>query len=247
MLKVMIGGVLFFAAIYALSAVLTWLLTSRLLPAIGYGRRLDPRALAPGQIRREIAASSVSILIFGIGLVFPWGIVRLGWAEFASDPAAWRIAIEIMLLFFWNEAHFYVCHRLLHSKPLRRFHAPHHQSHVATPFSTYSFHPVEAIMLGSVPLIPMLVHDFSFAALITLPLMSIVLNNLGHSNYEFSSVAPAQGWRGASRRHHLHHACYQGNYGFLIECFDRWFGTALSLDAAKRRLAVACAKEPHRE
>mgnify|MGYP002653884960 CR=1 FL=1 len=46
--------------------------------------------------------------------------------------------------------------------------------------------------LGSVPLVPMLVHDFSFAALACLPVMSILLNGLGHANYEFSRSAPAR-------------------------------------------------------
>lgn len=237
--EVMGVGVAFFATIYLVTAGVTWLLAQALMPALGFGRRIDPRALGAGQLRRELGGSLSSILIFGIGLVFPWGLLRLGWAELAVAPSAWRIAAEIVVLFVWNEAHFYANHRLLHTAGMRRFHAAHHRSHVATPFSTYSFHPVEAILLGKVPLLPMLLHDFSFAALLSLPLMSIVLNNLGHSNYEFSRVAPARGWLGASRRHHLHHACYHGNYGFLIGTFDRLFGTTLPLDAADARLARA--------
>lgn len=91
-------------------------------------------------------------------------------------------------------------------------------------------------MLGSVPLLPMLLHDFSLVALAALPVMSIVLNNLGHANYEFSAHAPARGWRAASRRHHLHHACYHGNYGFLLDVFDRVAGSVLPLDAADARI-----------
>ncbi|HYM85768.1 MAG TPA: sterol desaturase family protein, partial [Pseudoxanthomonas sp.] len=68
-------------------------------------------------------------------------------------------------------------------------------------------------------------------------IFSVMLNNLGHSNYEASRHAPARGWLGASRRHHLHHACYQGNYGFLLDIFDRWAGTVLPLDAASAHLA----------
>ncbi|WP_440225089.1 sterol desaturase family protein [Dokdonella sp. MW10] len=238
-LQVMGVGIVFFALLYGVTGLVTWTLTQVVMPRLRYGRRIDTRALEPGQLRREIGASAVSILIFGAGLVFPWGLLQLGWATLTPDPAWLRVAIEVVVLFVWNEAHFYANHRLLHTSRLRRFHAPHHRSHVATPFSTYSFHPVEAILLGSVPLIPMMLHDFSFAALLSLPLMSIVLNNLGHANYEFSREAPARGWRGASRRHHLHHACYHGNYGFLIGTFDRMFGTALPLDAADARLARA--------
>lgn len=235
--EVMALGVAFFAALYLFTGVFTWWLGHALLPALQVGRRLDTRSLPHGQLRREVVASASSILIFGCGLIVPWGLLRSGWAHLAADPSVWRVLAEIVVLFFWNELHFYVNHRLLHTRWLRRFHAMHHRSHVPTPFSTYAFHPVEAIMLGSVPLIPMLLHDFSFVALLTLPIFSVMLNNLGHSNYEASRHAPAGGWLGASRRHHLHHACYQGNYGFLLEIFDRWAGTVLPLDAASARLA----------
>ena len=155
--------------------------------------------------------------------------------KLAQDPSLTRIALETVALFFWNELHFYASHRLLHTKWLRRFHGAHHQSHTATPFSTYALHPVEAALLGSVPLLPMLLHEFSLQALAALTVLSIALNNLGHSNYEFSARAPARGWRAASRRHHLHHACYHGNYGFLLGVFDRVAGTLLPIDAANAR------------
>lgn len=232
--EVMAVGVVYFAVLYFATGGVTWWFVHRVCPALRFGRTIDTRPLSHGQLRREMRASLGSILVFGLGLVVPWGMLRLGWAKLAVDPSGWRIAVEIIVLFFWNELHFYVNHRLLHTKRLRRFHATHHRSTVATPFSTYAFHPVEAVMLGSVPLIPMLLHDFSFVALATLPVMSIVLNNLGHANFEFSRAAPARGWRGASRRHQLHHAHSRGNFGFLLEIFDRAFGSTLPADAGRR-------------
>ncbi len=237
-LQVMLLGVAYFSTLYLSSALLVTWLTRHLFPGLGIGRQLDPRELPAGQLRRELHWSGISILIFGCGLVVPWGLLQLGWAQFAVEPATWRVLAEIALLFVWNELHFYISHRLLHTPWLRRFHATHHRSHIATPFSIYAFHPVEALMLGSVPLLPMLVHDFSFIALASLPVMSIALNSLGHSNYEFSRTAPARGWLDASRRHHLHHACYHGNYGFLLSVFDRLLGTALPVDAADARIAA---------
>lgn len=232
-------GIVYFAVLYFATALANTWLTRMLLPRLGFGRRIDPRPLPAGQVRREITQACVSIVIFGAGLVVPWGLLRLGWARLAADPSALRIATEVAVLFVWNELHFYANHRLLHTRPLRRFHADHHRSHVPTPFSTYAFHPVEAVMLGSVPIIPMLLHDFSFVALACLPVLSIVLNGLGHANYEFSRVEPARGPLGASRRHHLHHAVSRGNYGFLLTVFDRWLGTELPLDAAERRVGNA--------
>jgi lathosterol oxidase len=229
-------GIGYFGLLYFGTGGLAWLLTRRILPAWGWGRVLDPRPLMPGQLRRELRESTVSVLIFGVGLLLPWGLLQLDWARLAREPSPWRVAIEIAVLFLWNELHFYASHRLLHTAPLRRFHGDHHRSHVATPWSTYALHPVEALLLGSVPIVPMLLHDFSFAALACLPVFSIVLNNLGHSNYELSRTPGIHGWLGASRRHHLHHACYNGNYGFLLEVFDRWGGSVLPPDAADARI-----------
>lgn len=242
-LTVMVVGIAYFCLLYVATGAISTLLWQVVLPRLGYGRRLDPRPLPAGQLRRELRASASSILVFGVGLVVPWGLLRVGWAALAVNPPAWQVAVEIIVLFLWNELHFYVNHRLLHAPPLRRFHAVHHRSHVPTPWSTYAFHPVEAAMLGSVPVLPMLLHDFSFIALMTLPVLSIALNNLGHANYEASAVAPARGWRAASRRHHLHHACYHGNYGFLLDVFDRMAGSSIPLDAADKRIAAMQVRE----
>ena len=233
--QVMAAGTAYFAVLYFATALAALWLTRVALPRIGFGRTLDPRELPADQYRREIAQACVSILIFGAGVVFPWAILKLGWASLTPDPSAVRVAAEVAALFLWNELHFYACHRLLHTRVLRRFHADHHRSHVPTPFSTYAFHPVEALLLGSVPLVPMLLHDFSFEALLCLPVLSILLNVLGHANYELSRSAPARGLLGASRRHALHHARYHCNYGFLLPVFDRLSGTQIDGDAAPHR------------
>ncbi|WP_219339756.1 sterol desaturase family protein [Luteimonas salinisoli] len=235
----MAAGFGFFTAIYVLFCGGNWLLTRRVLPALGLGGRIDPRPLRPRQLRGEISLSALSLLVFGIGSVLPWWLVQLGWARLAQDPGALRIAAEIAVLVVWNDVHFYANHRLLHTRPLRRYHQHHHRSLVTTPFATYSFHPLEAVLLGNVILLPMLLHDFSFAALLALPVASLLLNNLGHSNYDYAPGVGHDHWLAASRRHHLHHACYHGNYGFLFNFMDRWFGTRLPDDAADAQLASA--------
>ena len=236
MLQVMAWGVLFFGGIYLGFGALNWLITRHLLPALGIGRVLDPRPVGREQLRRELLQSGSSVLIFGLGMVFPWGLLQLGWARLAVNPGGWQIAIEILVLAVWNDIHFWINHRLLHTRWLRRFHGPHHRSVVSTPFSTYSFHPVEALMLGNVILPPMLVHDFSFWALAAVPLFSLFFNNVGHSNYDFFPRVSYSHWFAASRRHHLHHAAHGGNYGFQFTFMDRLFGTRLPADAADVQL-----------
>ncbi|MFC4273588.1 sterol desaturase family protein [Achromobacter aloeverae] len=234
--QVMLAGLLFFGGIYLVFGAATWLLTRNILPALGLGRTLDPRPLAPGQLRRELAQSGISVLLFGTGMIFPWGLLQLGWARLAMDASATRIVLEILFLLAWNDVHFWVNHRLLHTRLLRRFHLPHHRSIVTTPFSTYSFHPIEALMLGNVILLPMVLHDFSFWSLLSVPLFSLFFNCIGHANYDFFPRVSYAHWFAASRRHHLHHACYHGNYGFQFTFMDRLFRTRLAADAAARQL-----------
>ena len=87
-------------------------------------------------------------------------------------------------------------------------------------------------------LAPMLVHDFSFWSLASLPVFSLVFNNIGHANYDFFPRASYGHWFAASRRHHLHHACHAGNYGFQFTFMDRVFGTRLAPDAAQPQLTA---------
>ena len=243
--QVMAWGLVFFASIYLGFGAITWVLTRRLLPAFGIGRVLDPRPLNPGQVARELRQSAVSVLIFGLGMVFPWGLLQLGWAQLAVDAGGWRIAAEILALAAWNDVHFWINHRLLHTRMLRRFHGPHHRSMVCTPFSTYSFHPIEALMLGNVILLPMLVHDFSFWSLAAVPVFSLFFNNVGHANYDFFAKVSYNHWFAASRRHHLHHACHRGNYGFQFTFMDRLFKTRLKADAADPLIAAFRQRDDH--
>ncbi len=128
-----VAGIAYFAILYFATALINVWLTRHLLPRLGFGRVIDPRPLPAGQVRREVLEACVSIVIFGAGLIVPWWLLRAGWAQLASDPSSFQIIAELVVLFFWNELHFYVNHRLLHTRWLRRFHGDHHRSHTPTP------------------------------------------------------------------------------------------------------------------
>jgi Delta7-sterol 5-desaturase len=81
----------------------------------------------------------------------------------------------------------------------------------------------------------MVLHDFSVYALFSVPLFSLLFNTIGHSNYDFNPRAPRVIFNGA-RRHHLHHACFHGNYGFMFPFMDWLFRTDLPRNAAEKQL-----------
>jgi Delta7-sterol 5-desaturase len=238
---VALGGVAYFAAIYLAAALVAGGVRAALLKS-GRGRVLDPRAVPADQVAREQRLSAVSIVIFGVGLLVPWAMVVHGWADVHPGNPPARVVLELLALLVWNDIHFYAVHRTLHHPALlRHVHAAHHRSVVTTPWSTYAFHPVEALLLGSVLLPPMLVWSFTPVALVLLPILSLTYNVIGHGNVR--ALPRRWQWLSNAHDHHLHHACHRGNYGFLFTFMDRLFGTQLPADAARGVIAAGLARE----
>lgn len=217
----------FFLLYFGLGAT-THLLVTRVFPARGIGRPLSNRSLAPGQIRHEMRQSLSSIFMFGgFGVLTAVG-ARAGWWSVVPWRSAVGVFLEVAFLMVWNDIHFYVVHRLLHTKWLfQHFHRQHHRAIRPTSFSTYAMHPFESFLLGTVMVVVQPFHAFSLLALMLFPWLSIALNNIGHSNYDF--VPGAHTWHplAGARRHEAHHRVVHGNYGFLLPALDRVFATAL--------------------
>jgi lathosterol oxidase len=230
-----------FLILYFSFAIAAWIVVHRVLIPLRIGNVIEQHAIRKGQIAREIRHSLISIAIFGAYGALTLEAWRIGVVTIVFEPSWRKLGMDVMILLIWNEVHFYVMHRLLHTRWLfRNVHRIHHESAVPTPFSTYSFHWVESILLGSVMILPMLVHPFSAAALLALPIVSILLNTIGHWNYNlFASHAAL---RSASVEHAAHHIRINGNFGFYLPFFDRWVGTALPYKIEQRPATGRSAK-----
>jgi lathosterol oxidase len=217
-----------FLLIYFGFGAAAWLATRRLFPALGWGQPLPGPRLVEAQVRREIGSALISIALFGGWSVLTVLAERRGWVSILWQARAPRVALELVALVLWNEVHFFVIHRLLHTRWLfRRVHRDHHRSLRATPFSTYAMHPVEAVLLGSVMICVMPFAALSAPTLLLFPMVSLLLNNLGHMSYD---LCPGRSdWHplAATRRHARHHSQVAGNYGFLLPVLDWLFRSRL--------------------
>src|SRR5690606_7086518 len=128
----------------------------------------------------------VSILIFGLYGVLTLFAYRTGLVDISFSRPGWLNAgFDMLILVLWYEVHFYLCHRLLHTKFLyKKVHLEHHRSYVSTPFSAFSFHWFEAVLLSSVMILAMFVYTFHVIVLILFPVVSLLFNNFGHMNYD---------------------------------------------------------------
>jgi sterol desaturase/sphingolipid hydroxylase (fatty acid hydroxylase superfamily) len=189
---------------------------------------VDGASLYPGQEKIEIRNSLVSITIFSLqGILIQQGL-KHGWLQISYDMT-WVSMPQMLILFLWNEIHFYFVHRLLHLPwMLRHVHRVHHQSNEPTVYSTFSFHWIEAFLLGTVIIFPLIIYSFQILAILFLPVMSIVLNMLGHCNYDLFPKAHNRSLIKFSNRHSLHHQKGKGNYGFMLPWFDSLFETGIS-------------------
>lgn len=214
---------LFFSLLYFVGAAITDYLVRIQEPD------LKKIVNAPKQAQRaqEIKNSLVSIFVFSIQAILFQQLFAMGIFHVEFDNPL-RCLWEIPLLFLWNEIHFYIMHWLLHRRwMIRHVHKVHHWSVEPTAYSIYSFHWLEAFMLGSVIFFPLLVHDFQIYSLLSLPLMSLIVNLLGHCNHELSEETDPRSFSKYTFRHSMHHKYGKGNFGFMLPWIDQLFGTQL--------------------
>ena len=188
-------------------------------------QQVDNHFVKPGQQRREIWQSMRSIFVFSLqGIAIQQGLAH-GWFQISYE-FNWWFAPQVALLFLWNEVHFYVVHSLLHTRfMIKRVHWVHHHSKEPTVYSTFSFHWIEAFLLGTVILFPLLMYPFQAAAVLSLPVLSLIINLLGHCNYDFFSKNKPGHVLKFSYRHSMHHKEGKGNLGFLLPWLDILFKT----------------------
>lgn len=188
----------------------------------GWCLRQNDSALIPNQIRFEIRHSFYSVLVFAAYGMLIYYAFQKGLVAFVHK-GVWGVLFDLLLLAVWNEIHFYTCHRLMHSKYLIKFHGIHHRSIVVTPFSTYSFHPLESVLNGSVLILFMFMYDISILSFLLFPIYHLFFNTMGHTNLRLKENNGLFRRTFISGHHMLHHKKGKVNYSFVTHILDRMF------------------------
>lgn len=128
-----------------------------------------------------------------------------------------ELIIAPLVLYIYSDLHFYLIHRLLHTKWLyKNVHKYHHESNNPNPFSGLSMHTLESMLYFSSPLIigligfPSWYYRLLFKALIIFPLEG----HCGYGNWKYEN----------SYNHYIHHSKFNWNYG-SSPIFDILLGT----------------------
>lgn len=211
--------VLYFGGIFVMKTILHFLKKRNKVHAIVDFKK-------SGQEQVEVKNSILSILIFALQAIPLQWLYSNGYFHFGENGIV-NCLWEIPILFLWNEIYFYASHWLLHQPPFfMKVHYIHHASREPTLYSVYSFHWFEAFLLGAVIFIPVLVYPFHIVSVLSLPVMSILLNFLGHWNHEGATTKNPDFLGRFTFRHTMHHKWSKGNFGFMLPYFDMLFNTA---------------------
>lgn len=202
------------------------------------GERLRSRWLRPGpperaEMTREIKASMRTVVLFalvgvGVYVATKAGVLRVytdvgryGWAYLAVTP---------LVLIVLQDAYFYFTHRAMHHRLLfRAVHLEHHLSRHTTPFTSYAFSPVEALVHAAfVPLVTLVMPAHELALFVFL-LFMVIRNVLGHLGIELYPAGFVTsrffGVHTTTTHHALHHQRPNTNYGLYFTLWDRLLGT----------------------
>lgn len=186
-------------------------------------------------IRHEITLSLISSFIYaapGAILIQVWNSGGSAlYSGAITTPQGWGYAlISAGVYLFAHDTYFYWTHRAMHHPKLyRATHAGHHKSKQPTPWASFSFDPLEALI--SAWFLPALalfipIHVGVVLALLTIMTMNAVFNHAGWEIYPKRWISGAFGKVIITATHHnMHHTRFTGNYGLYFRFWDKVMGT----------------------
>jgi lathosterol oxidase len=208
--------------------VFYWLLADRYKKAKIQARHADRK-----DFFREIRHSILSGLILAAtaflvvsGPLRPYTLI---YARF-SDYPVWWMPISLVLTLVVHDTYFYWMHRGLHHDRIFRYtHLVHHESTNPSPWTSYSFHFLEAILEAAVVIVLAFVMPLHPLTILLFTFVSFFINVYGHLGYEIMPRSLRHSiWFeiiNTSLYHNLHHRKFKGNYSLYFRFWDRVMGT----------------------
>lgn len=192
-------------------------------------RKIQEGMQTGSQVKREIFNGISTLAIFSIVgtcmfYLITKNIVRL------ETGFSIMIIPQVFALLFFHDLYFYFIHRLMHTRFLfHRIHYVHHQSVSPTPFTSFSFHPYEAVLEVLIFPILLLSYDWNIIAFFIFGFLSRILNITGHLGYDFfpkhQTENPILKYLNTTIYHDLHHQKNGYNFGLYFNWWDRIFNT----------------------
>lgn len=184
------------------------------------------------QIKRELKNSLYTLLV---GATFSSVVIFLstkGYTKIYINSSDYHVFFSLagfFILLLIDDTWFYWSHRLLHHPKIYKYiHREHHKSIDVNPFTSMSFHFLEAIILTLWILPVSFIFPIYAPALLVLQVWGLLDNVKAHLGYELYPSwwnKSVFGFMTSSTHHNMHHGKFNGNYGLHFRFWDRVCGT----------------------
>jgi Delta7-sterol 5-desaturase len=185
------------------------------------------------QIRKEVIWSVISSGIFAVLSVATFLLFQKGYTKIYTEITArstgyFIFSIATFLLLY--ETYYYWLHRWMHHPRIFKIvHKVHHQSLSPTVFTSFSFHPFEAVLqFIFFPIVIMIIpiHYYALGTVLMIMTVSAVINHAGVEIFPKAFINhPVGKWLIGSTHHDLHHKEFKTNFGLYLTFWDKWMKT----------------------
>ena len=213
-----------FLRYFLLAAIYQWWTRSAFNSATPLNRK---------QFVREVRWSLMSSAIFALLSVLMFYFYGKGYTKVytdINDPGIPYFFATIILYLVLYETYYYWLHRWMHRPGVFRVvHKVHHDSIHTSAFTSFSFHPLEALLqfiFLPVMILIIPIHLYALGIILVLMTLSAIINHAGIEIYPGKFYKhPLGKWLIGSTHHDLHHKEFTSNFGLYFTLWDKWMKT----------------------
>ncbi len=224
---------------YFLIAGLFYILFYLWFPKKWVHRKINLKTYKQNQFKKEVKWSMITALLFALAgavLLVLWqkGITKV--YTTVTDYALWWLPVSLLIAMLLHETYYYWLHRWMHHPAIFKIvHKVHHESNITSPWTAFSFHPLEGLLQAlflPVLLLIFPMHLYVILLQLTIMTFSSVINHLDIEIYPKGFYKHTVGkWLIGATHHSLHHKQFKYNYGLYFTFWDKWKRTESPLYA----------------
>jgi sterol desaturase/sphingolipid hydroxylase (fatty acid hydroxylase superfamily) len=218
---------------YFLAAGGCWWLVRACRPAASTAGAAQEGQRIHDGIRHDIRLSVLSSAIFAVAAAAVLWLHAHGFTKLyaGGDPTPWwYLGMSYLMVLILQDSLFYGTHRLFHHSALyTAFHRGHHRSRRPTPWTSFAFDPLEALvqavfLVAIVMLIPL--HLITLLAVLSTMTVWAIVNHLDLACLPRRFPHHLLGrWVIGPAHHSLHHRRPSLHFGLYFTFWDRVCGT----------------------
>lgn len=200
-------------------------------------KKIQAKNVSVKVMYREILSSMSSFIILGACMALVIVYMQRGQTKIyteGQDANLFYTVTSFIVLLIIHDTYFYWIHRMMHLPILFKYvHAHHHKSKTPTPWTAFSFHPLEAILEVAfiVPLV--FIMPIHLYVLMAFAVVMTAMNVFGHLGYELfpekfllNRIGKAFN---STTNHDKHHRFSNCNYGLYFNFWDNIMQTKSKL------------------